>query len=242
MKKTSHILHWLTLFVSSVGVCAFLSVCFILIYSEVFGSFSPKKKDVTSPVDIAESRIDDNHIARKKFDDMPTTGYQKDTLSDAHTDKIIEFTQDEDITDDWTFDGQDTAKPSVNEDIEEHTVPDENVVNTIPSNSEQQIAPKSSKESFEETAYIPESTSQDNIVEPATKPADTTENNNFNTYDNEAQQQGDDLYVLNTSSMKIHHKTCDSVRKIAPQNYSTSNLSANELTEQGYSLCGICFK
>ena len=88
MKKTSHILHWLTLFVSSVGVCAFLSVCFILIYSEVFGSFSPKKKDVTSPVDIAESRIDDNHIARKKFDDMPTTGYQKDTLSDAHTDKM----------------------------------------------------------------------------------------------------------------------------------------------------------
>lgn len=112
----------------------------------------------------------------------------------------------------------------------------------MPSNSEQQITPESSKESSEEIAYIPESTSQDNIVEPATKPAGTSVNNNFNTYDNEAQQQGDDLYVLNTSSMKIHHKTCDSVRKIAPQNYSTSNSSVNELTEQGYSLCGICFK
>ena len=80
------------------------------------------------------------------------------------------------------------------------------------------------------------------LFRSATKPADASGNNNFNTYDNEAQQQVDDLYVLNTSSMKIHYKTCDSVKKIAPQNYSTSNASVEELIEQGYSRCGICFK
>ena len=65
---------------------------------------------------------------------------------------------------------------------------------------------------------------------------------NFNTYDNPSQQQTEATYVLNTHTMKIHHPSCSSVKKIAPQNYATSNSSLDELINQGYSTCGNCFK
>lgn len=71
--------------------------------------------------------------------------------------------------------------------------------------------------------------------------ANTTENN-FDTYNNVEQQQTTANYVLNTSSQKIHHPSCSTVPKIAPQNYATSNQSVEELIAQGYSTCGICFK
>lgn len=67
-------------------------------------------------------------------------------------------------------------------------------------------------------------------------------NSNFNTYDNASQQQTEASYVLNTSTKKIHYPSCSSVKKIAPQNYSTSGSSVDELIAQGYSTCGICFK
>lgn len=65
---------------------------------------------------------------------------------------------------------------------------------------------------------------------------------NFNTYDSADQQQTEDTYFLNTSRMKIHHPSCSSVPKIAPQNYSTSSESIADLEAQGYSTCRICFK
>lgn len=65
--------------------------------------------------------------------------------------------------------------------------------------------------------------------------------NNFNTYNNPDQQQTADMFVLNTSTFKIHWPNCNDVKKIAPENYSTSNLSISELENQGYSTCGHCF-
>ena len=65
---------------------------------------------------------------------------------------------------------------------------------------------------------------------------------NFNTYDNSSQQQTEATYVLNTHTMKIHHPSCSSVKKIAPQNYATSNDSLDDLISQGYSTCGNCCK
>lgn len=64
---------------------------------------------------------------------------------------------------------------------------------------------------------------------------------NFNTYDNPEQQETSATYVLNTNTMKIHHPSCSSVAKIAPHNYATSNLSIDELKEQGYEPCKRCF-
>jgi len=65
---------------------------------------------------------------------------------------------------------------------------------------------------------------------------------NFNTYDNPEQQNTSDAWVLNTSTMKIHHPKCNDVKKIAPDNYATSNSSLEELRQNGYSECGHCFK
>jgi hypothetical protein len=66
--------------------------------------------------------------------------------------------------------------------------------------------------------------------------------NNFNTYNNEEQQNTTAQYVLNTHTKKIHFPSCSSVKKISPENYSTSNSSIDELTVLGYTTCGNCFK
>ena len=82
---------------------------------------------------------------------------------------------------------------------------------------------------------------QENAAPADANPPDGSKNN-FDTYDNAEQQNTEAAYVLNTSSKKIHHPSCRSVPKIAPENYSTSNQSVDELVNQGYSTCGICFK
>lgn len=89
------------------------------------------------------------------------------------------------------------------------------------------------------------------VYQPSTQPVTPVPENhnipvgagnsdNFNTYDNAAQQHTSQTWVLNTSSMKIHYPSCSQVKKIAPQNYSTSNLSESELFLQGYTTCGVC--
>lgn len=64
---------------------------------------------------------------------------------------------------------------------------------------------------------------------------------NFNTHDNPDQQKTEADYVLNTNSKKIHHKTCKSVRKIAPKNYKEFYGTLDEAIAQGYETCGQCF-
>lgn len=85
------------------------------------------------------------------------------------------------------------------------------------------------------------------VSQPVTASSEsgTTSNssaNNFDTYDNPEQQQTTATYVLNTSTKKIHHPSCKSVKKIAPHNYATSNASLEELIAQDYTTCGNCFK
>lgn len=66
------------------------------------------------------------------------------------------------------------------------------------------------------------------------------DSSNFNTYDNADQQQTSASYVLNTSTKKFHYPSCKSVKKIAPQNYATSDSSREELIAQNYQPCGNC--
>lgn len=67
-------------------------------------------------------------------------------------------------------------------------------------------------------------------------------NNPFNTHDNPEQQNTVDTYVLNTNTKLIHHPDCQHVRKIAEQNYATSNESIGDLESQGYRVCKVCFR
>lgn len=63
--------------------------------------------------------------------------------------------------------------------------------------------------------------------------------NNFNTYDN-SEQQNTTEYVLNTSTLKIHRSSCKDVKKIAPENYSTTT-DFDKAISNGYTTCGHCF-
>lgn len=65
---------------------------------------------------------------------------------------------------------------------------------------------------------------------------------NFNLYNTPEQQQTTETWVLNTSSMKIHHPGCSSVPSIKPENYAVSSKSLQELMAMGYTTCGRCFK
>ena len=56
--------------------------------------------------------------------------------------------------------------------------------------------------------------------------------------DNESNKE--EKYVLNTNSKKIHLPSCESALNISEDNMEISDLSKEELIEQGYSACGNC--
>lgn len=85
-------------------------------------------------------------------------------------------------------------------------------------------------EATEESTVIEE---PEEITESSTE--DTSVSDTYN--DSESQYS----YILNTSTMKIHHPGCFSAKRIAPKNYATSSESLEELESQGYTTCGNCF-
>lgn len=68
--------------------------------------------------------------------------------------------------------------------------------------------------------------------EPVSDPAVTTDSNN---------NPDEFTYVLNTNTHKIHHPNCNSVSKIKPENYATTDKSIDELLNEGYTKCGNCW-
>lgn len=64
--------------------------------------------------------------------------------------------------------------------------------------------------------------------------------NNFYAHDNPGQQDTSSTYVLNTSTMVFHRPSCRDVRRIAPQNYATTNRSRASLLADGWQGCGHC--
>lgn len=58
----------------------------------------------------------------------------------------------------------------------------------------------------------------------------------FPTYEHDVT----DEYVLNSNTKKIHHPDCNDVKKIKPENYSTTT-NLDEFFEQGYTKCGHCW-
>jgi len=102
-------------------------------------------------------------------------------------------------------------------------------------------------EKAEQERLAQEKAEQERIAQEQLNDQQQNQNNNgnsynFNTYNNPDQQNTTDQWVLNTSTHKIHHPSCKDVKKIAPENYATSNLTIGELCSQGYSTCGHCFK
>ncbi len=88
-------------------------------------------------------------------------------------------------------------------------------------------------EATEESTVIEEPEATEEITESSTEDTSVAD-----TYDDSETQYS---YILNTSTMKIHHPGCFSAERIAPQNYATSSESLEELESQGYTTCGNCF-
>lgn len=66
--------------------------------------------------------------------------------------------------------------------------------------------------------------------------SDTVSNNPFSTYEHDTNGV---TYVLNTNTKKIHYPSCDSVEKIKPKNYATTD-DYNSAIAQGYVPCKRC--
>lgn len=62
------------------------------------------------------------------------------------------------------------------------------------------------------------------------------DNNPFGTYEHDTNGV---TYVLNTNTKKIHYPSCDSVEKIKPKNYATTD-DYNSAIAQGYVPCKRC--
>lgn len=104
----------------------------------------------------------------------------------------------------------------------------------------QLASPASAPAAIDESASVQAAAAAIPAAAAAAAIAGEDNSSRFDTYDNQEQSQTADLWVLNTSSMKIHRPSCDSVPKIAPQNYATSSLSVAELEAQGYTPCKKC--
>ena len=66
--------------------------------------------------------------------------------------------------------------------------------------------------------------------------SDTVSNNPLSTYEHDTNGV---TYVLNTNTKKIHYPSCDSVEKIKPKNYSTTDDYTSAIA-QGYVPCKKC--
>ena len=66
--------------------------------------------------------------------------------------------------------------------------------------------------------------------------SDTVSNNPFSTYEHDTNGV---TYVLNTNTKKIHYPSCNSVEKIKPKNYATTD-DYNSAIAQGYVPCKRC--
>lgn len=78
--------------------------------------------------------------------------------------------------------------------------------------------------------------SMNDVCEVRMGNTDTVSNNPLSTYEHDTNGV---TYVLNTNTKKIHYPSCDSVEKIKPKNYSTTDDYTSAIA-QGYVPCKKC--
>lgn len=80
------------------------------------------------------------------------------------------------------------------------------------------------------------------VKEPEdSKTAHETEVSKYSSaQNNEEQREDEELYVLNTNTMKFHHSYCSSVKTIHDENYDEYFGTREEVIERGYEPCGRC--
>lgn len=111
----------------------------------------------------------------------------------------------------------------------------------ISHNSENKVSEVESsiEVSNQESSRIETSKVESSEQESSSSTSSSQNSNPFNTYDT-PKQQNTTQYVLNTSTMKIHHASCTYVKKIAPENYAITTDLTGALA-QGYEKCKKCW-
>ena len=245
MKNSTKILNLLTTFMAVIGICAATLVGFIVIYTNVNGGFSPTTNN-TLPENISVSQADNYALGSDEIDNNHTLTDSTEPLypePSFFTENSVEVSSTNISTEDnftqsiaanaeqiSSNNNQYQAATSPTNSVENETIVYEHDIAT---DNGQNVEPVNRYSTSDLDISLPDNNTSENL---------TGIENNFNTYNNADQQNTTDSYVLNTDSKKIHYPNCEYVKKIAPQNYRTSNLSVNELKGQGYTTCGICFK
>lgn len=244
MKSTTKLLNLLTAFLAVIGVCAATLVCFIVAYTQINGGFSPKR---TTDYNAVVAQADNNTVGAFSFSTDLNDNFVSESLSDTN---VLNNNNAEPISLTANQTSNEIYEPPTHEYDANPTYSETDyAVNTETSYTSDSViyAMPIEQETFT-TPPIEQSVQNDIYsyeipIGSSNQIANDsiTTDNNFNTYNNPEQQQTSDMFVLNTSTFKFHRPNCNDVKKIAPENYSTSNLSISELENQGYSACGHCF-
>ena len=142
----------------------------------------------------------------------------------------------------------------VKEDIVEETVeePEEEISEKsgeeVIEEPVEEIKEEVAEEPKEELAETKEESAEQQIDEPAKEePQEVVEEKEEEKVETKVEEnkvvedpQPEYHWILNTNTKKVHKPTCNSVKQMKEKNKKESNLSPEELKEQGYEPCKNC--
>lgn len=170
----------------------------------------------------------------------PTAKTSLDTVNDTPEEIEESDTQAEEPTNEAQLeDAEDSILPEEADEPQDAEAPTEEQTEPQESTGIQEQSTPDTESSAPPTQPIQPDTQEPEKTAQEPSNSQSGGNNNFNTYDNEDQQNTRD-YVLNTSTMKFHYPSCNSVKKIAPENYSTYSGTRDQIIAKGYFPCGKC--
>lgn len=219
------------------GCLGIIALMFIL---AIFGTSDQKPPEETAVVASADESVD------KETEEVMTSEEAEDA---ADQDVIAEDVEEVEKVEEIEEIEEVASAEDSSSDSEAASVPERRIPNFLETTEEtaaeasadpEPAAEASAPAAIDESASVQAAAAAIPAAAAAAAIAGEDNSSRFDTYDNQEQSQTADLWVLNTSSMKIHRPSCDSVPKIAPQNYATSSLSVAELEAQGYTPCKKC--
>lgn len=219
----------------------------ILVFLFAIGTFptsEPSSSVAEEPQLTIETTESDTAVIDRT---LPPDDYQ-DSSEIISEEEVVDTTSEEERFNIIVADSHDDAllSPSPNESIEIDSQND----CSISAENEPSIVVAPEESTVNQTNDVTEP----QVIEPSPSVVDTPDTAqattsgsdgsgyNFDTYYIPENQQTTETWVLNTSTMRVHHPSCKDVVKIKPENYATSSLSLEELIAAGYKPCGHCFK
>ena len=242
----------------SVVVCAILFFVAIGVYPSTGSTQNAQEETIQNEVADAEETIEERSMPEEQnleesSTENITTSSNNESADTSNTQNdgnivVADSSDDKDSTDTTLSTTQNTNNVvAENHDTSSQTNTQTNTnAQTSTDDSANQSVATTTTQANETTVTQPSENastqSADNSSIQSSSGGNGGNSNNFNLYNNPEQQQTTETWVLNTSSMKIHHPGCSSVASIKPENYAVSSQSLQELMSMGYTTCGRCFK